>query len=198
MSDYHDPQYQIDTVQLHHGRVNLWGDVDEAQAQYVIDRMRHIFHNLRISKIHLYIHSDGGDTDACCAIIDEIVGLQCLGATIYTIAIGKAYSSGAMILSVGTERYATKHTSLMLHPVSIECPADYVAQQTQYTKYIEKHWQQIISFVAKKCGYNSKTKIADFESKIKNGLWMTVDEAIEFGLIDNIWDYKWEIEDDES
>lgn len=180
-------KYEIDN-----NRVYLWGDIDSDTVEHVISHMRYIFFAKTNKVIYLYIHSDGGDVDCCAAIIDEILGLQSIGAKIITVAIGKAFSSAAMILSVGNEKYATANTSLMLHPMSLECPIDYISKQSQYTKFAEKQYNQIITLVAKKCGHKTKAQITDFKAKIKDGLWMNTDEAIEFGLIDNVWDYDWE------
>lgn len=193
MSESYDKvRLLIEKTEIEKGCIYLWGDVDESLAEYVIERLRYIHYVLKKKEVYLYIHSDGGETDSCCAIIDEIIGLQSLGVKVYTIAIGKAYSSAAMILSVGSERYATPLTSLMLHPVSFDCPTDYVSQQSKYTTYIERHWDNVAGFIAKKCGYKNKGEVAKFRIDIKDGLWMTTDEAIDFGLIDGVWDYEWE------
>lgn len=177
---------------LENGKIHLYGEIDENKAESTIANLKYIFFTLKKKEIYLFIHSSGGDTDACSAIIDEIIGLKKLKAKIYTVAIGKAYSSGAMILSVGTERYATENCSLMLHPVSFDCPVDYISQQKNYTQFIEKQWDSLSSLVAKQCNYKTKARIEEFRKSIKDGLWLTAEEAIDFGLIDGIWNYIWE------
>jgi ATP-dependent protease ClpP protease subunit len=123
---------------------------------------------------------------------DEMKGLHILGATIYTIVIGKAYSAAAEILAAGDERYATHNARLMMHPVSYDVGHDYISQQLAYSNFMNKVNRACLITAARNCGYKTKAAIKKFEEAIKDGLWMTADEAIDFGLIDNIWDYRWE------
>ena len=187
-------QFTIDKLQLYQGDVLLWGDVDEAQAQYIIERMRYVFHRLDLKDIYLYIHSDGGCVNAACAIIDEIIGLKKLGAKIHTIALGKAYSCAADILSIGTERYATALTSMMLHPMSFGASVDYIEYQARYTEYVQKQADLFNRIVAIACGYKTKAEIAKFATIIKHSVLLIGEEAVEFGLIDQLWDYSWELD----
>lgn len=187
-------QALIDKQELEMGRVFLWGDISEESVHNAIRQMRYIFFANKNKNIYIYIHSDGGDDDASYAMQDEMAGLNKLGATIYTIALGKAYSAAAEILAAGNERYATKNSRLMMHPVSYSPGHDYISQQLAYSNFMDKINKESMISAAKNCGYSTKREIEIFADAIKDGLWMTAAEAIDFGLIDNIWDYRWERE----
>lgn len=176
------------------GRVFLWGDITEESICSAIRQMRYIFFANKLRNLYVYIHSCGGCWDACFTMIDEMNGLHKLGANICTVALGKAYSSGALILSAGNERYATANANLMLHPMSYDSGDDYIHQQSNYADYLKRLYHNGMTIIAKNCGYETKKEIDSFMDKIKDGLWMDAKEAINFGLIDNIWDYRWERE----
>lgn len=182
----------IDKQDLEMGRVFLWGDITEESVHIAIRQMRYIFFANKNKSIYVYIHSDGGCWDACFAMIDEMNGLHRLGATIYTVALGKAYSSGAMILSAGNERYATPNANMMLHPMSYDPGGDYIHQQSNYSDYTKKLYDQGMTIIGKNCGYKTKAQLKVFLDTIKDGLWMNTKESEAFGLIDQVWDYRWE------
>ena len=190
--DSTDLQDYINKKQLNSGRVFLWGDVNEESCKSVVVKMRYIVFDLKQKNIWLYIHTSGGELDSCCAVIDEIVGLQKMGVNICTIAIGKAYSCGALILAVGSERYATALTSIMMHPVSIELPDDFVGQQRKYADFVSVQYQMLMDLVSKRCGYTNQTTIKAFKKKVQGEVWLGAKDAIDLGIIDNVWDYKWE------
>lgn len=189
---------EIEKSSLETGKIFLFDDITESSSKYVIDRLRYVFFKIKPHAISLYISSYGGDFEACAAIMDEIIGLQSIGAKIYTIAVGKAYSSGANILAVGSERYATPLASMMLHPVSMELPQDYIIQQQNTTNFTTSRYRDVMTVVANRCGKKTKKTIDSFFETIRHGLWMDTKAAIKFGLIDGVWDYNWEISDNDE
>ncbi len=178
-----------DCFLLDSGKIFLWGDIEEETARNFVRSIRYIAKK-NIKEINIYIHSSGGDVDAACAIIDEIIGFSTLGFTINTIAIGKCYSAAAYILSFGTNRYATENSTIMLHPILFDLDIDYIDAQRSYTEFTNRKYKEIISRVAKNCGHRSKRSIESFMSIIKDGLWMSPSDSIEFGLVDDLWEYS--------
>lgn len=187
----------IDQAVLDRGVIFLCDDICSKSAEYVIKRMRYLLYNDH-KEIYLYIHTNGGEIEAANSIMDEIEGYQRRGIAVNTIAIGKAYSSGAFILSTGTNRYATKSSIIMLHPVSYNLDCDYNDQNKRLADFIDTLYREIASKVAKNCGRESKRKIEEFIGEIKDGLWLTAKQAISYGIIDDVWDYNWEISTDEQ
>ena len=188
-----------DEFLLDSGRIFLWGEITEELAGKFTKELRYVM-SKDITSIYVYIHSEGGEVDSACAIVDEINGAKVLGYEIYTIAIGKAYSCAAFILAMGSQecRYATENTSIMLHPVHYELPSDYIDAQRSYTAFSEQQYAAIIDMVAKACGRKSKKTRDSFHSEIKDGLWLDAKQATKKKVIDGIWDYSWEKEIDEE
>lgn len=186
------PEAEILRGQLDRGYVFIWDDIGPESAKHVITQMRYIYHVKRLATIYLFIHTDGGELDSCCAIIDEMVGLQSLGVNIITVALGKAYSSGALILIMGSERYATANSSIMLHPVSLHLPQDYLQHQTKVTEFTNHLYDRIMMMVAEKCGKKTKRTKDRFIESVKPGLWLSCKEAKKLGVIDGEWNYEWE------
>tara|TARA_R110002167_G_scaffold59420_2_gene168324 strand:+ start:32 stop:529 length:498 start_codon:yes stop_codon:yes gene_type:complete len=151
-----------------------------------------------IKDIYVYISSEGGDLDAGCAIIDEINGAKKQGHKIYTIAIGKAYSAAAYILTFGSVRYATENASIMLHPVLFDLDMDYIANQRAYTAFTDYKYVDIIKKVAKNCKKKTRLAINKFIQEIQHGLWICPKQAKKMKIIDDIWDYSWEKDIDEQ
>lgn len=183
---------EVNRFNLESGRVFLWGELTEDLAKEIIHNMRYIFFHEKNENIYLYIHSDGGEFDAECAIIAEMEGLKELGAVIHTIAVGKACSAAADILAVGSERYATKYSTMMMHPASYAMESEASIRHKKIADFSEKHYKEVLSYVARSCGYNTKKKLEQFYESVDKELWLDTDSAKKFGLIDGLWDYGWE------
>lgn len=185
--------FDLDQYFLESRRILLWGDIKEESARYVIQSMRYLA-DQSTEDIYLYIHSDGGDTEAQDAIIDEMEGTRARGVAIWTVAQGKAYSAAANILALGEpgHRFATKNTAIMLHMYSVEMPTDYVHVQKISAEFTGKKNDEIYRQVAKACQKGTGKKLVSFMNDLKSGLWLNARSAKSYGLIDGIWDYKWE------
>lgn len=184
---------QLDDFLLEERKIFLWGEIDEDIAEFVVKSLRYCAADSK-KDIMLYIHSIGGDVECAEAIIDEMIGCIKRGINLYTIGIGKAYSSACYILAMGSPdcRFATELCSLMLHPVSCEIGPDYILQQERATAFTKKKADELFRIIAKACGKTSNTKIATFKEEVDKSLWLTSKEAIKYGVIDGIWDYTWE------
>ena len=187
------------TSLLDSGRIFIWGEINEESAEQFIKDLRYVM--LRnIPSVYIYIHSEGGDVDSACAIIDEIEGVKTQKVRVHTIGIGKAYSCDSFILCFGSKgyRYVTKNTGVMLHPMHYELPSDYIDAHRSFTEFSTKQYLSIITSVAKACGNKTKKDINAFISSVKDGLWLNCEESIDIGIIDGEWDYSWEKEIDEE
>ena len=62
--------------------------------------------------VTLYISSNGGDADACRAMIDAI---RCSTTPVRTVNVGACYSAGFLIYIAGHTRYSMPNSSFLLH-----------------------------------------------------------------------------------
>ena len=182
---------------LDSGRIFIRGDSNEESEEKFTRSLRYCM-SVDIKNIYVYISSEGGDVDSGCAIIDEINGAKKQGFKIHTIAIGKAYSAAAYILTFGSVRYATENSSIMLHPILFDLDMDYIANQRAYTAFTDYKYADIIDKVAKNCNKKTKSAIDKFVKEIQHGLWICPKQAKKMKIIDFIWDYSKEKTIDEK
>ena len=138
--------------------------------------------------IYLYINSDGGNVDAALSIIDEMLMIQRLKGTIVTIAQGSACSAAADILALGSpgHRFATQYTTIMLHPVSLELPEATIQKNKKQMHFLSEQNKAIAKLVAAACGKD----YVEFESDIADDMWLTARQALDYGVIDDIYGYS--------
>src|ERR671939_16312 len=130
--------------------------------------------------ISLYINSPGGSSYAGMAIYDA---MQFVQADVATYAIGMAMSAGAMILCGGAsgKRYVLPNAKVMIHqgsggfrgsPADIQIAAKEILEMTErMAELIARHSGQPLEQVMK---------------DIDRDRFMTPDEAVAYGLVDEI------------
>jgi ATP-dependent protease ClpP protease subunit len=178
-----------DCFLLDSGRIFIRGEINEESEEKFVRSLRYCM-SIDIKNIYVYISSEGGDVDSACAIIDEMNGAKTQGFKIHTIAIGKAYSAAAYILTFGSVKYATENASIMLHPILFDLDMDYIANQKAYTAFTDYKYADIINKVANNCKKKTKSAIDKFVQEIQHGLWICPKQAKKMKIIDFIWDYS--------
>lgn len=130
--------------------------------------------------INIVIMSYGGDVYPMLGIIDYLRGID---IKFNTIIRGAAMSAAALIaISATGKRYMSKNSVLMLHEFSIEMSNNNTTSLIKNTKHIEFLQNRIYGMIA---DFTKKDK--DFwKSKLGNDLFLSAEEAKEFGLIDEI------------
>ncbi len=132
--------------------------------------------------ICIYINSPGGSVcDGLYTIYDT---MQFIKSPIRTVNIGEAYSAAAVILSAGTKgkRSAFENSITMIHQLQIgdlSGPASEIETESKRIKLLNN---KIMTTIARHAGQTfSKVK-----SDCMEDLFLTAEEALEYGLIDNI------------
>jgi ATP-dependent Clp protease protease subunit len=173
-------QMSLDDMLLENRIVFLIGEISYQRAAEVIMKMLYLDNLKRNSEISLYINSPGGSVDDTMAIYDT---MRFVGSPVATYCIGRAQSGAAIILAAGTKgrRHALPHAKVMLHQ-----PWGGVSGQAADIKIqaeeILKAKVMINGILAKHTG-QSIEKIA---SETERDRYMTANEALEYGLIDEV------------
>ena len=131
--------------------------------------------------ITLYINSPGGYVSAGLAIYDT---MQHVRPNIATICIGSCASMAAVLLAAGTKgkRYALPHSRIMLHQPSGAATGQ--SSDIQITaKEIVRTKDTLTEIVAKHTGRS----IDEVRTKTDRDFYMGPEEAMEFGVIDEVF-----------
>jgi ATP-dependent Clp endopeptidase proteolytic subunit ClpP len=94
-------------------RVFLFGDINAAVAERVVNRLIEFAEQDPTEAIDLLINSTGGDVEAACAIVNAMHGIPC---RVNTVCMGFAQSAACIILMAGTGvRTAFENSVLLIH-----------------------------------------------------------------------------------
>lgn len=130
--------------------------------------------------IQIYINSPGGSVYAGLGIYDT---MQFIEPDVATICTGMAASMGAVLLCAGADgkRTALKHSRVMIHqPLG---GAQGQASDMEITvKEIQKLKKELYEIIA----HHSKQKYEKVWEDSDRDYWMTSQEAMDYGMIDEV------------
>lgn len=161
--------------------VSISGEIDDAKAEETINALINLDSKPGTAPIGMRISSPGGSLTAVMAICDVMKNLR---RPVITIALGEAISGAALILSSGKRRFIGQYTMVMLHQPTIVLDnwASSFEDFRQLTGALDKMENQMYSLLAANTG-KSQTEIKEV---LKSEVWFTAQEAIEFGLADEL------------
>ena len=131
--------------------------------------------------ITLYINSPGGYVSAGLAIYDT---MQHIRPNVATICVGDSISMAAILLASGTKgkRYALPHSRIMLHQ-----PSGAVTGQSTDIQVHAKELVRTREMLTKIIAEHSGRSIDEVREKTERDFFLTPEEALEFGVIDEIF-----------
>lgn len=133
--------------------------------------------------IILAIDSYGGSVYGALKIIDTIKEIP---NPVITMAIGKAMSAGALLLTQGDIRIATPNSKIMIHEV-IGGFFGSTSEMNTNTSELNKINDQILSMIAHKTSFKTLKKLKDWMRKNGPGdIFISPREAKNLGMIDEI------------
>lgn len=138
--------------------------------------------NVSNSDITIYINSPGGDVYSGLQIYDT---MQIINSEVSTVCAGMAASMGSVLLCAGEKgkRLALPHSRVMIHQPMSSCPQGSQASDMEIRvkeiNRIKKELYQILSD-------HSNMSFNDIAKKADRDYWMTADEALRYGMIDDI------------
>lgn len=133
--------------------------------------------------IIVYIDSYGGEVDALASMVETIKSIP---NKVVTVALGKAMSAGAMLLSLGDYRFCGENSRIMIHEISAGAFGNVhnMKNDVGEIQRMNTHWFDI---VAKRCGLKDYQELRNI-MKARDGqeYYMDAKEAKKFGLVDAI------------
>jgi len=176
--------------------VGLYGDIDEEKAAETIVGLLSL-HHLGKPKlpeegeeqepgkpIDLYISTYGGSADEMASLVD-VINLIKKDCPVRTIGIGKVMSAGVLVLASGTkgERIIGKNCRVMIHSVIGGHSGALHNLENELTE-IKKMQEVYIDSLVKETKMTKK-QIKSFMRR-KTNVYLTAEEAIEYGIADKI------------
>ena len=158
----------------------LGGEITDDEANVVIAQLLFLEADDPDKDIYLYINSPGGSVSAGLAIYDTMQYLKC---EVSTICVGMAASMGAFLLAAGApgKRRALPNSEIMIHQPSGGAYGQ-ASDVKIHAEHIIKTRKKLNEMLAERTG-RSVEEIADATERDN---FMSAEEALEFGLIDEI------------
>ena len=160
--------------------VFLGGEIDDDTANLVVAQMLFLEMEDPDQDIMLYINSPGGSVTAGMAIYDTIRYLRC---EVSTLCIGMAASMGAFLLAAGAKgkRKALPNAEIMIHQPSggAQGQATDIAIHAEQILRVKRKMNEILS-------NNTGKPLEQLEKDVERDHFMTAEEALSYGLIDEI------------
>ena len=172
--------YDIYSRLLKERIIFLVGPVDDAIASVVCAQLLFLEAENPKKDISMYINSPGGVVTSGLSIYDT---MEYIKPDVSTVCIGQAASMGSLLLTAGAnnKRYCLPNARIMTHQPS----GGYQGQATD----IEIHAREIISLRSRLNNIyvkHSGKKIAEIEGLMDRDTFLSPEDALKIGLIDEV------------
>ncbi len=173
--------YDIYSRLLKERIIFLGTPINDEVANNVMAQMIFLEYENPEKDITLYINSPGGYVSAGLAIYDT---MQHIRPNVATICVGDSISMAAILLAAGTKgkRYALPHSRIMLHQ-----PSGAVTGQSTDIQVHAKELVRTREMLTKIIAEHSGRSIEEVREKTERDFFLTPEEALEFGVIDEIF-----------
>ena len=176
--------YDIFSRLLNDRIVFLSEEVNDVTASLVVAQLLYLEAQDADKEISLYINSPGGSISSGMAIYDTMNFIKC---DVSTICIGMAASMGAFLLAAGAKgkRIALPNSEIMIHQ-----PLGGMQGQATDIKIHADHILRIKDKMNRILAENTGKPLKTIEKDTERDNFMTAQEALEYGLIDKIYEKR--------
>ncbi len=159
----------------------LSGPIHDAMANTVVAQLLFLEMDNPNADISLYINSPGGSVTAGMAIYDT---MQYIKAPVRTVCIGMAASMGAFLLMAGEKgkRMALPNSEVMIHQPSGGAEGQ-ATDVTIRAEWLLRTKKKMTDMMADMTGQSVERVARDIE----RDYFMSAKEALEYGIIDEIY-----------
>lgn len=179
-SQYGERAYDIYSRLLKDRIIFIGDGIDDEIANLIIAQLLFLASEDSSKDIQLYINSPGGSVSAGLAIFDT---MNYVKPDVSTMCIGMAASMSAFLLAAGKKgkRFALPNSKVLIHQVmsGFEGQASDVKIHAEETLKVR---DQLNKILAEQTGKSIK----DIENDTDRDNFMTADEALKYGLIDEV------------
>jgi len=177
-------QYDVISRLLKDRILLLGSEVNDDVANVMVSQMLYLASADPEADITLYINSPGGSVQAGLAIFDTMKYIPC---DVNTVCFGMAASMGAFLLSAGTpgKRRSLPNSRIMIHQPLGGSQGE--ATELEIIAKLMLHTKETLNtYMAEFC----KQPIDKLRIDTDRDFYMTPDEALAYGLIDEVIQHK--------
>jgi ATP-dependent Clp protease protease subunit len=179
-SSYGERAYDIYSRLLKERIIFLGGPIVDPAANVVIAQLLFLESQDPKADIKLYINSPGGSVSSALAVYDA---MRYVKPDVATICVGLAASAAAVLLAAGAKgkRYALPNAEILIHQVmgGTEGQAIEIKIEAEHILRVKERLNQILA-------HHTGQPFEKIENDTDRNFYMTVEEARNYGLIDEI------------
>ncbi len=170
----------IDEKILNDRKVFLWGQVDDASAKHVVERLLYLELQQPGKEIQLIINSPGGYVTSGFSIYDT---MKSISSPVSTICSGFAASMASILLSAGEKgrRFVLKHGRVMIHQPSGGSGGNASDIEIQAAELM-KTKELGARLLAENCNQPVEKILKDFN----RDYFMNAEESVGYGIADGV------------
>ncbi len=164
-------------------RIEIFSEINGFEASRIIKHIEDIEVDSTFDEVQIFINSPGGGAKASFAICEAIKNCT---KPVATIALDKAASGAALILSSGTKgnRYAIERSEIMLHRPARPVMGIFKSEEfDRMAEGLRESERIIYDIIAENTGKSAE----EIEQDLQEEKRFNTQEAIEYGLIDGVW-----------
>lgn len=180
--------YDIYSRLLKERIIMLGSEVNDASAELIIAQLLYLEGEDPEKDIQFYINSPGGSVTAGLAIYDTMQFIKC---DVSTICVGMAASMGSFLLAGGTrgKRFSLPHSEILIHQPSggAEGQETDIAIQAAHIARLKRTLNGLLA-------QNTGKTVEEIQKDTERDNWMTAQQALDYGLIDHIFETRKEQE----
>lgn len=185
-------QLTLGDLLLENRIVFLQGEIHYGNANELVMKLLYLQSENRRKDVHFYINSPGGSVTATLAIYDT---MQMLSCPVHTYCVGEACSGGAVLLVGGAagKRHCLPNSRVMIHqPLGgvTGQVSDIEIQAAEMFRYRDKLNEIISKHSGKSIEQIAKDTDRDF--------FLGAEEAVSYGLVDDILEKQQSDDDDDD
>eukprot|EP00922_Rhytidocystis_sp_ex-Travisia-forbesii_P017329 GHVS01025855.1.p1 GENE.GHVS01025855.1~~GHVS01025855.1.p1 ORF type:complete len:343 (-),score=32.98 GHVS01025855.1:248-1246(-) len=188
------PPPDLSSMLLHNRMIYMGLPISSQVTELMVTQLLYLNYESRTKPIYLYINSSGSETtdrqpvtafeSEALAIADVMNYIQ---SPVHTIAIGQAWGTAALLLSKGLKgrRFCLPNTSLLLRQAMVPGKTSgWVSDVAIRVKEAIRDHQMLCEMVSASTG----RPFEEVDRTFRAGRYFTPREAIEFGLIDQVFE----------
>ena len=161
-------------------KIYFTGEVNDETCLAIlqsIHTIQHQFNPTQVDHIDLYIQSKGGSLLPALGLADWIINSD---VPIYTWVSGYAASAATLLSAVGSKRFMTKHSVILLHQLSMGMDFGKFQQiKDQYENGV-----LLMDLIKQIYLDHSKLESEQLDEILLHDKWLNSSEALEYGLVD--------------